>query len=129
MSPPPARELTREFGSMTITGITSIMRDLEKDRSREKSPVTGRKAQFQHGVLRTNCIDCLDRTNVAQYAYGLAALGRQLYALGYTDADKVDPDSGVASALTEMYVNMGDALALQYGGSTAHNTVSVSRRI
>ena len=33
---------------------------------------------FQRGVLRTNCIDCLDRTNVAQYAYGLAALGHQL---------------------------------------------------
>jgi hypothetical protein len=35
-------------------------------------------ARFQSGVLRTNCIDCLDRTNVAQYAYGLAALARQV---------------------------------------------------
>ena len=30
---------------------------------------------FQRGVLRSHCIDCLDRTNVAQYAAGLAALG------------------------------------------------------
>lgn len=35
-------------------------------------------ARLQSGVLRTNCIDCLDRTNVAQYAYGLAALARQV---------------------------------------------------
>lgn len=127
MSPPPVRELTRDFGSMTLAGmtnITNIIRDLEKDRVRERPLVQGRKPQFQSGVLRTNCIDCLDRTNVAQYAYGLAALGRQLYALGYTDTVKVDPDSGVASALMDMYQNMGDALALQYGGSAAHNTVS-----
>ncbi|PWS21854.1 hypothetical protein DKP78_21415, partial [Enterococcus faecium] len=36
---------------------------------------------LQKGVLRTNCIDCLDRTNVAQFAFGLAALGRQLHVL------------------------------------------------
>jgi hypothetical protein len=44
-------------------------------------------ARFQSGVLRTNCIDCLDRTNVAQYAYGLAALARQVRSfLRVTDA-------------------------------------------
>ncbi|AQK78122.1 Phosphoinositide phosphatase SAC1 [Zea mays] len=79
---------------------------------------------YQTGVLRTNCIDCLDRTNVAQYAYGLAALGRQLHAMGLTDVLKIHPDSSIASALMEMYQSMGDALAHQYGGSAAHNTVS-----
>lgn len=78
---------------------------------------------FQTGVLRTNCIDCLDRTNVAQYACGLEALGRQLHALGLTDAPTLDHDSSTAAALMEMYQNMGDALAQQYGGSAAHNTV------
>uniref|UniRef100_A0A804PSB3 SAC domain-containing protein n=1 Tax=Zea mays TaxID=4577 RepID=A0A804PSB3_MAIZE len=79
---------------------------------------------YQTGVLRTNCIDCLDRTNVAQYAYGLAALGRQLHAMGLTDVLKIHPDSSIASALMEMYQSMGDALAHQYGGSAAHNTTS-----
>lgn len=78
---------------------------------------------YQSGVLRTNCIDCLDRTNVAQYAYGLAALGHQLHAMGLTDVPKVDPDSSIAAALMDMYQSMGDALAHQYGGSAAHNTV------
>lgn len=45
----------------------------------------------QHGVLRTNCIDCLDRTNVAQFAHGLHALGRQLHELCVTDGVEVDP--------------------------------------
>ncbi|XP_062193033.1 phosphatidylinositol-3-phosphatase SAC1-like isoform X2 [Phragmites australis] len=83
---------------------------------------------YQTGVLRTNCIDCLDRTNVAQYAYGLAALGRQLHAMGLTDVPKIHPDSSIASALMEMYQSMGDALAHQYGGSAAHNTVFTERQ-
>uniref|UniRef100_A0A1D1YYS2 Polyphosphoinositide phosphatase n=2 Tax=Anthurium amnicola TaxID=1678845 RepID=A0A1D1YYS2_9ARAE len=86
------------------------------------------KPCFQSGVLRTNCIDCLDRTNVAQYAYGLEALGRQLHAMGLTDVPKVDHDSSIAAALMDMYQSMGDALAQQYGGSAAHNTVFPERQ-
>ncbi|KAL2652583.1 hypothetical protein R1flu_020711 [Riccia fluitans] len=125
VSPPPLplRELNREFMSLTMTGASITARDLQKDRSREKKALRSKEPQFQCGVLRTNCIDCLDRTNVAQFAYGLAALGRQLYALGLTDTLKVDSDSGVSETLMSMYQKMGDALALQYGGSAAHNTV------
>lgn len=78
---------------------------------------------LQKGVLRTNCIDCLDRTNVAQYAYGLAALGRQLHALGLTDVDEIDLESSLADDLVNLYEMMGDTLAIQYGGSGAHNKV------
>ena len=99
--------------------------DRESDSSqlKKQDKVGADGPRFQSGVLRTNCIDCLDRTNVAQYAYGLAALGRQLLAMGLTDMPKVDPDSSIAAALMDMYQSMGDALAQQYGGSAAHNTV------
>lgn len=33
---------------------------------------------LQHGVVRTNCIDCLDRTNAAQFVLGKAALAHQV---------------------------------------------------
>ncbi|KAL0333655.1 UNVERIFIED_CONTAM: Phosphoinositide phosphatase SAC4 [Sesamum angustifolium] len=75
----------------------------------------------QKGVLRTNCIDCLDRTNVAQYAYGLAALGHQLCALGVTTSTRIDLDDPLAEELMGCYERMGDTLAHQYGGSAAHN--------
>lgn len=78
---------------------------------------------LQKGVLRTNCIDCLDRTNVAQYAYGLVALARQLHALGYMESHNVDLDNPLAEDLMRIYETMGDTLALQYGGSAAHNKV------
>lgn len=46
----------------------------------------GTAARQQHGVLRTNCIDSLDRTNVAQFSFGMLALGQQLHALGISGA-------------------------------------------
>ncbi|KAI5061167.1 hypothetical protein GOP47_0023672 [Adiantum capillus-veneris] len=81
------------------------------------------KKMFQHGILRTNCIDCLDRTNVAQYAFGLAALGRQMQVLGLGSSFQPGWNSSLAITMMELYENMGDVLALQYGGSTAHNKV------
>nr|XP_033515364.1 phosphoinositide phosphatase SAC2-like isoform X1 [Nicotiana tomentosiformis] len=83
---------------------------------------------LQRGVLRTNCIDCLDRTNVAQYAYGLVALGHQLHALGFIDVENIDLDSALADNLMKLYEAMGDTLALQYGGSAAHNKIFSERR-
>lgn len=34
--------------------------------------------KIQSGVVRTNCIDCLDRTNAAQFMLGRCALGHQV---------------------------------------------------
>lgn len=119
------RQLSLDLGKLFSTvGNTSINgRHIPEDMLSSPKVDKAREPRYQIGVLRTNCIDCLDRTNVAQYAYGLEALGRQLHAVGLTDNPKVDPDSGVAAALMEMYQNMGDSLALQYGGSEAHNYV------
>ena len=36
---------------------------------------------FKNGVLRTNCVDCLDRTNTAQFMVGKCALGYQVKVL------------------------------------------------
>ncbi|KAK1414207.1 hypothetical protein QVD17_29948 [Tagetes erecta] len=84
--------------------------------------------KYQTGVLRTNCIDCLDRTNVAQFAYGWAALGRQLHTIGYIDTPDIELDSTLTDDLMRIYEKMGDTLALQYGGSAAHNKIFSQRR-
>lgn len=78
--------------------------------------------QMQHGVLRTNCIDCLDRTNVGQFVYGLSALAAQLTALGLLEHGGVDRNSSLARQLMDMYEAAGHTLALQYGGSEAHSS-------
>ncbi|KAL4430910.1 hypothetical protein ABPG75_006166 [Micractinium tetrahymenae] len=76
----------------------------------------------QHGVLRTNCIDSLDRTNVAQFTYGMLALGRQLHAMGIAESAWLDPGSTMACHLMDLWERMGHTVALQYGGSEAHAT-------
>ncbi|XP_057967287.1 phosphoinositide phosphatase SAC3-like isoform X2 [Malania oleifera] len=105
---------------------------LERKHSERNNVANGnhsvRAPMFQKGVLRTNCIDCLDRTNVAQYAYGLAALGHQLHALGVIDSPKIDLDAPLADDLMGLYERMGDTLAHQYGGSAAHNKIFSQRR-
>ena len=43
---------------------------------------------IQRGVIRTNCIDSLDRTNLMQQLIGIAALERQLKALKILEEDE-----------------------------------------
>lgn len=40
----------------------------------------------QNGIFRTNCIDCLDRTNVVQSLVARRALLQQLLQLGILSA-------------------------------------------
>ncbi|XXG87112.1 hypothetical protein AAC387_Pa11g1879 [Persea americana] len=129
-------DLRANSGDLARTGSNNeplnsvINRDRESESNQQlgKDNNSAEAPLYQSGVLRTNCIDCLDRTNVAQYAYGLAALGRQLHVMGLSDVPKVNPNSSIAAALMDMYQSMGDALAQQYGGSAAHNTVFPERQ-
>jgi hypothetical protein len=58
--------------------------------------------QLQNGITRTNCVDCLDRTNAAQFAIGKKAFGHQLYALGILKSPDLAFDSDVVDMLTEV---------------------------
>jgi hypothetical protein len=60
--------------------------------------------QVQNGVARTNCIDCLDRTNAAQFVIGKRALGRQLQAIGIIAVNTVDYDTDAVNIFTHMYL-------------------------
>ncbi|GLB44123.1 putative sacI homology domain containing protein [Lyophyllum shimeji] len=84
---------------------------------------------LQNGICRTNCVDCLDRTNAAQFVFGKRALGHQLYALGVVDSPDLAFDSDAVNMLTEMYHDHGDTLALQYTGSALVNRVETYRRM
>jgi hypothetical protein len=64
---------------------------------------------LQNGICRINCVDCLDRTNAAQFVFGKRALGHQLYALGIVDNPNLAFDSDAVNMLTEMYHDHGDS--------------------
>lgn len=86
-------------------------------------------AKLQHGVVRMNCIDCLDRTNAAQFMVGKRALGHQLKALGVIEDTSVLFDSDALTMFTNMWTDHGDTMAVQYGGSHLVNTMSTYRKI
>jgi len=82
----------------------------------------------QTGIIRTNCVDCLDRTNTAQFSVGLCALGFQLHALGVLDVPRIETDTDCVRMLEEMYEDHGDTLALQYGGSALIHRIKTYRK-
>ncbi|EEY22112.1 polyphosphoinositide phosphatase [Verticillium alfalfae VaMs.102] len=85
--------------------------------------------ELQNGVARTNCIDCLDRTNAAQFVIGKRALGHQLHALGILEDTAIDYDTDAVNLFTHMYHDHGDTIAVQYGGSQLVNTMETYRKI
>ena len=88
------------------------------------SPMTA-----QNGVARTNCIDCLDRTNAAQFVIGKRALGYQLHALGILKDTSIEYDTDAVNLFTHMWHDHGDTIAVQYGGSQLVNTMETYRKI
>lgn len=85
--------------------------------------------QLQNGVARTNCIDCLDRTNAAQFVIAKKALGYQLQALGIVENADIQYDSDAINLFTHMWHDHGDMIAAQYGGSHLVNTMETYRKI
>jgi phosphatidylinositol 3,5-bisphosphate 5-phosphatase len=81
--------------------------------------------RLQRGICRTNCVDCLDRTNACQFIIAKRALGQQLFALGIIDKPDLAYDTDAVNLLTEMFHDHGDTIALQYGGSHLVNTMEV----
>lgn len=53
-------------------------------------------------MLRSNCIDCLDRTNVAQFFLSFTVVYRMLFALGI----EFSPDTPDTSPLQRILVEM-----------------------
>ncbi|KAF9897323.1 hypothetical protein BX616_005801, partial [Lobosporangium transversale] len=75
----------------------------------------------QKGVIRTNCMDCLDRTNVVQSAIGRYILNHQLLRLGIASF----PDKGLSvyedfeNTFNHVWANNGDAISREYAGTSA----------
>ena len=73
-------------------------------------------AHKQSGILRTNCMDCLDRTNVVQSATARGALEEQLSAGNYTIDLQTDPST---SWFNTLWADNGDNISRQYAGTAA----------
>ncbi|KAH9818988.1 SacI homology domain-containing protein [Melampsora americana] len=77
----------------------------------------------QTGVIRTSCIDCLDRTNVVQARFSKHILNQFIVHLGLahhpTPSSSPSHDGGMENSFNEMWANNGDQISKQYAGTSA----------
>ncbi|KAI9444996.1 SacI homology domain-containing protein [Lactarius indigo] len=107
--------------------ISLLIDDLTKDLLRDgyfyldsnyQDPV-----KWQLGVVRTNCMDNLDRTNVAQAAIARWTLDLQLKAAGILrEKGTVDQHEEIDVALREMWSDHADLISKAYAGTGALKT-------
>ncbi|CBY07966.1 unnamed protein product [Oikopleura dioica] len=77
--------------------------------------ITKSPTSCQNGVIRVNCVDCLDRTNLTQVSIGLVALEMQLRQLDVPF--DVNTDSCAGIIFQKLFEEHGDIIGYQYGGS------------
>ncbi|XWS45639.1 hypothetical protein CRYUN_Cryun15aG0153800 [Craigia yunnanensis] len=80
----------------------------------------GEKMKEQLGVVRTNCIDCLDRTNVTQSMIGRKILELQLRRIGVFAAEEtISSHPNLDESFKILWANHGDDISMQYSGTAA----------
>jgi len=79
---------------------------------------TGQIVREQKGVIRTNCVDCLDRTNHVQSAISRSIVSVQALKLGLIEPFAATPDI-LIQQIESMWSEHGDCLSRQYSGTDA----------
>ncbi|XP_021753551.1 phosphoinositide phosphatase SAC7-like isoform X2 [Chenopodium quinoa] len=80
----------------------------------------GEKIEEQSGVVRSNCIDCLDRTNVTQSMIGRKMLEMQLRRIGVFGAEEtISSHPKFDENFKILWANHGDNVSIQYSGTPA----------
>ncbi|KAF4605523.1 hypothetical protein EYR40_004309 [Pleurotus pulmonarius] len=76
--------------------------------------------KVQEGIVRTNCMDNLDRTNVVQATLAKWVLTQQLRTLGIIqESESVDDYETLSKDFREMWADHADLISKAYGGSGA----------
>ncbi|KAK3652812.1 Phosphoinositide phosphatase sac1 [Elasticomyces elasticus] len=77
----------------------------------------------QTSVVRTNCMDCLDRTNVVQSMLGRWTLTRQLIDLGVLKAgESAQDDQAFEHVFRNVWADNADVVSRSYSGTGALKT-------
>ena len=88
--------------------------------SPRKSPLP---TKTQEGIFRTNCIDCLDRTNVVQSLLARCSLETQLKDLDILDQhEKLIDQELFEFVFKNTWADNADAMGIQYTGTPALKT-------
>ncbi|CDH60949.1 related to sac1-recessive suppressor ofsecretory defect [Lichtheimia corymbifera JMRC:FSU:9682] len=114
----------RETKGMRFENISKLSTSLRNDLAKiAHFWQAGEKIVYckQNGVFRTNCMDCLDRTNVVQSAFARVVLNQQLMRFGISEC----PDEGIhyyesfERIFNHVWANNGDMISRMYAGTSA----------
>ncbi|XP_062556103.1 synaptojanin-1 [Armigeres subalbatus] len=73
----------------------------------------------QKGTIRTNCLDCLDRTNCVQTYIGLEILNEQITQMSALSDKKQQIASRFEEIFRQMWINNGNEVSKIYAGTGA----------
>lgn len=77
----------------------------------------------QSAVVRTNCMDCLDRTNIVQTMLGRWTLTRQLIDIGaLKPGESADDDKSFQNLFRNIWADNADVVSKSYSGTGALKT-------
>lgn len=80
----------------------------------------GEIIEEQKGVVRSNCMDCLDRTNVTQSLLGRKSLETQLRRLRVLgDLETISQFPTIDGKFKALWADHGDNISIQYSGTSA----------
>lgn len=81
------------------------------------------RLQLQKSVVRTNCMDCLDRTNVVQTTLARWVLNDQLRSVGIlTEMDRVENHPKFLHVFRNVWSDHADVISKAYSGTGALKT-------
>ncbi|KAH9509478.1 Phosphatidylinositide phosphatase SAC1 [Bulinus truncatus] len=85
--------------------------------------VKGSVVKLQGGVFRTNCIDCLDRTNVVQSLIAKEILQEQLVKMGILHSEKdLKNEAKFDTVFKNVWADNADVISKEYAGTGALKT-------
>lgn len=103
---------------MKFENVSQLLEKIRGDLDDFGSTVEGddKVLRRQSGVFRTNCMDCLDRTNVCQSMFAKYMLEAQLREEGFDASAQVDQS---ALWFNTIWADNGDAVSNQYASTAA----------
>lgn len=121
-----AFDFHKQCGASNYKNLSRLWDTLKEDFSRhgffQSGALPGDK-QRQQGVVRVNCIDCLDRTNVVQGLLGRKHLEYVLDRAGLLDATDIlalpNTFPQVEKRFKWLWADHGDDISRQYAGTGA----------
>lgn len=99
--------------SILVSALSGVLGDMSYCWNDTQGSICSQKS-----VFRINCIDCLDRTNVVQTAFGKTVMEMQFSKLGLIPPDGTLP-TDIRQTFQLLWANNGDIISKQYAGTNA----------